>query len=114
MTGFRIFLAIIFVAIAAYTALVVANYGLSLFGVFFGDMAQFAWPGQFNFDFFCMLMLSGLWTAWRHRFSATGMLLGLCALFGGAFFLSAYLIYLSVKTGGDMPALLLGEQRSLT
>ena len=114
MTGFRIFLGLIFVAIAAYTALVVANHGLSLFGVFFGDMTQFGWPGQFNLDFFCMLLLSALWTAWRYRFSATGLMFGLCALFGGAFFLSAYLIYLSIKTGGDMRALLLGEQQVAT
>jgi len=27
------------------------------------------WPGQFNLDFMCMLLLAGLWVSWRHRFS---------------------------------------------
>lgn len=111
MTAFRIFLAAIFVAIAAYTLVVVSNYGVNLLPVFFGDMAKMAWPGQFNLDFMCMLALSGLWVSWRHQFSAAGFALGLLAFFGGAFFLSAYLLIESFRTGGDGKALLLGSAR---
>ncbi len=63
MGRFRILLAVIFVAIAGYTAIVIANHGMNLLPVFFGDMATMAWPGQFNLDFMCMLTLSALWVA---------------------------------------------------
>lgn len=92
---------------------VIANHGLGLFPVFFGDMVKLAWPGQFNLDFMCMLALSGLWVAYRHRFRATGLLLGLCACIGGASFLSVYLLVESFRVRADVAALLLGENRPL-
>lgn len=112
MTAFRVFLVAIFVVIAGYTAVVIANHGMGLLPVFFGDMAKMAWPGQFNLDFMCMLALSGLWVAWRHRFSGTGIALGLLAFFGGALFLSAYLLIASARAGGDVKELLLGTGRA--
>jgi hypothetical protein len=69
------------------------------------------WPGQFNLDFMCMLLLAGLWVSWRHRFSVGGLLLGLVAVFGGALFLSAYLLVESFRAKGDMRRLLLGAAR---
>ena len=63
MTAFRALLVLIFCAIAIYTGIVASQYGMNLLPVFFGDMARFAWPGQFNLDFMCMLTLSGLWVA---------------------------------------------------
>jgi hypothetical protein len=50
----------IFAALVLYTGVVVANHGLDLLPVFFGDMTKLAWPGQCNRDFTCMLALSGL------------------------------------------------------
>jgi hypothetical protein len=111
MTIFRLLLVLIFAAISLYTAVVVAHHGLGLLSVFFGDMASMAWPGQFNLDFMCMLALSGLWVAWRHRFSAAGAALGVMAFLGGALFLSAYLLVESFRTGGSVEALLLGRRR---
>ena len=111
MTLFRLLLILIFAAITLYTAVVVANHGLNLLPVFFGDMATLAWPGQFNLDFMCMLALSGLWVAWRHRFSGAGIALGLVAFFGGALFLSVYLFVESFRSGGTVEALLLGQRR---
>lgn len=111
MGAFRILLAVILVAIAGYTGLVIANHGMNLMPVFFGDMATMAWPGQFNLDFMCMLALSGLWVAWRHEFSPAGIGLGLLAFFGGAFFLSAYLLIVTAR-GQDARALLLGPGRA--
>ena len=111
MRAFRTFLATIFIVIAVYTGIVVANHGLGLLPIFFGDMAKIAWPGQFNLDFMCFLALSALWLAWRHNFSPVGLLLGLVGFFGGAFFLSAYLLIVSFKVNGDIKALLLGEGR---
>jgi hypothetical protein len=112
MTLFRLLLVMIFTTITLYTGVVVAHHGLNLLPVFFGDMAGLAWPGQFNLDFMCMLALSGLWVAWRHRFSGAGIALGIVAFFGGALFLSAYLLVESVRTRGDVEALLLGQRRN--
>jgi hypothetical protein len=111
MNAFRMFLVAVFVIIAGYTLVVVANHGLNLLPVFFGDMTRMQWPGQFNLDFMCMLLLSGLWVGWRHQFSATGVVLGLVAVFGGALFLSAYLFVESFRMKGDVRKLLLGTAR---
>lgn len=112
MLIFRAFLALIFLVIAGYTGVVIAHHGMGLFSVFFGDMAAMQWPGQFDLDFMCLLLLSGLWVAFRHRFSAVGILLGLCAFFLGSPFLSLYLLVISLRVKGDITSLLLGENRA--
>ena len=112
MTAFRLFLVTIFVAIAVYTGVVVFNHGMGLLPVFFGDMAEMGWPGQFNLDFMCFLALSALWLSWRHQFSPGGLVIGLCGFFGGAFFLIAYLLVVSFQVNGDVKALLLGSARA--
>jgi hypothetical protein len=112
MTAFRCFLVALFLGIIIYTAVTISNHGWNLLPIFFGDMIAMTWPGQFNFDFFCFLLLSGLWVSWRNSFSSSGLLLGLLAVFGGMLFLSAYLFYLSIKTKGDMRRLMLGEKRA--
>jgi hypothetical protein len=112
MAAFRALLIVLWLIIAAYTAVVVSSHGLGLLPIFFGDMATMAWPGQFNLDFLCMLTLSGLWVSWRHHFSVPGLVLGLLALFGGAFFLTAYLLIASVQAKGDMREILLGKARA--
>ena len=111
MTLFRSLLVLMFLAIAGYTAVVITHHGLDLISVFFGDIAKLAWPGQFNLDFMFLLTLSALWVSYRHRFRPLGLLLGFCALIGGVSFLSLYLLVESVRTRGDLPALLLGERR---
>ena len=111
MTAFRIFLGAMALAITSYTGITIANYGINLLPIFFGDMTKMAWPGQFNFDFMGMLMLSGLWVAWRHRFSPAGIALGLCAAVGGSLFLSFYLLVISGQVRGDVRGLLMGSDR---
>lgn len=111
MSLLRAFLVLIFVAIASYTAVVASNHGMSLFPVFLGDMAKLGWAGQFNLDFMCMLALSGLWVAWRHEFTGAGIGLGLLAFFGGALFLSVYLLVLIAQADGDLRQVLLGNGR---
>lgn len=112
MTIFRIVLIIILVEIAVYTGIVIANHGMDFLPIFFGDMMKMEWPGQFNLDFMAMLILSGLWVAWRHHFTLTGLALGIVAFNLGAPFLSAYLLIVSFQTGGNMKAILLGEARA--
>ena len=113
MNILRIVLSVIFVSIVVYTGVVVWNHGMGLFPIFFGDMAKMAWPGQFNLDFMCMLALSGLWVSWRHRFGVPGILLGIVAFFGGALFLSAYLLVESFRAKGDLASFLLGGNRAV-
>lgn len=111
MTFFRVLLVSICVVITVYTGGVITEHGVGFLPVFFGDLATRTWPGQFNLDFLCMLILSGLWVAHRHRFSAPGLALGVCAIFGGALFLSVYLLIVTSHVKGDVVALLLGAKR---
>ena len=112
MTGFRILLILMFSVLTIYSAMVIGAEGWNLLGVFFADMAKMQWPGQFNLDFMLMLTLSGLWVAWRHQFSAAGLGLGVLAFFGGALFLSIYLLIQTLRTKGDMRVVLLGKARA--
>lgn len=112
MTVFRLFLIACLIAITAYTSVTIANHGVNLLPVFFGDMAEMAWPGQFNLDFMCFLALSAIWVAWRHQLTAAGLALGVVAFFGGMLFLSIYLLVQVQRTGGNVKALLLGPDRA--
>ncbi len=112
MTGFRALLSAIFLVVVAYTLVVIANHGLGLLPIFFGDIAEMRWPGQFNLDFFGFLILSGLWLAWRNDFSPAGLALGVGGLFLGVPFLTAYLLWASFACDGDVRVLLLGERRA--
>ena len=112
MILFRAFLVAVFLVIACYTLQVIADHGVNLLPVFFGDMIKMQWPGQFNLDFMCMLLLSGIWISWRHQFSVAGVTLALVAVFGGALFLSAYLLVESYRAKGDSRILLLGAARA--
>lgn len=111
MTLFRGVLAAYLLVLATYTSVTIARHGLDLLPVFFGDMAAMTWPGQFNLDFLGFLLLSGLWVAWRHRFTPAGLLLGVVAVFGGMAFLATYLL-LASRRGGDVRSLLLGDGRA--
>ena len=110
MTLFRILLIAMFAVITAYTGVAAANHGLDLLSVFFGDMGKMGWPGQFNLDFMFMLAFSGLWVAWRHRFTPAGLGLGLLAFFLGSSFLCVYLLVISLRARGDVKEMLLGAQ----
>jgi len=112
MAAFRVLLVVIFATIVTYTSVVVADHGLDLLPVFFGDIAKMAWPGQFNLDFLGFLVLSAFWLAWRHHFSPLGLALGVLGLFGGAPVLTAYLFATSFAVNGDVKELLLGRTRA--
>lgn len=110
MILFRTFLFTLWLALSAYTAVVISNYGIELLPIFFGDILKMAWPGQFNLDFMFMLSLSALWVSWRHQFSTGGIALGFLAFIGGALFLTVYLFILSYQAKGNIKVVLLGEE----
>jgi len=111
MSAFRGLLTCIFGVIVVYTAVVIANHGLGLLPIFFGDILKMGWPGQFNLDFLGFLTLSGVWLAWRHEFTPAGLALGLLGFFGGAPVLTAYLFLASRQTN-DVVELFLGKARA--
>ena len=112
MTAFRALIMVLWLGLAGYTAVVVSQHGIGLLPIFFGDIATLGWPGQFNLDLLCFLILSALWTAWRSAFSATGLLLAVPAFFGGAGFLLPYLLILTFREKGDLVRVLIGDRRS--
>jgi len=100
MGAFRVFLAVVFAGVFIYTTTVGVTHGWNLLPVFFGDIAAMTWAGQFNMDFSCFLLLSGLWLAWRHAFSPSGILLGVVGVFGGILVLAPYLLHASLDAPG--------------
>jgi hypothetical protein len=112
MLALRVLLALIVCIVLVYTGLVGATQGWDFMPVFFRDIVAMTWPGQFNLDFSCLLLLSGLWLAWRHQFSPPGIALGLLALVGGSPLLCAYLFIASIQAKGDVKVLLLGKDRA--
>ncbi len=112
MGTFRIYLAVVFVCLGIYTAIVGFNHGWNLLPVFFGEIAGMTWQGQFNCDFSSFLALSGLWLAWRHQYSPGGLALGVLGFFGGMMVLAPYLFIAAVKANGDAKVLLLGDARA--
>jgi hypothetical protein len=112
MSAFRVLLVIFIVSIIIFTGVVIVNHGWKLLPIFFGDISAMTWPGQFNFDFMCFLILSGVWLAWRHHFSVGGLVLGVVGVFGGIMLLAPYLLIASYKANGDVKVLLLGKVRA--
>ena len=109
MTVFKALLVFMFLGLAAYTGFAVMNDGINLISPFLRDITSLGWPGQFNADFLTYLWLSALWIAWRHKFSAAGIVMALFASVAGILFFSVYLLVSLAKADGDVVRLLLGE-----
>lgn len=112
MNAFRTYLVVVVLVVGAYTGVTIAEHGMTLYGVFFGDMLEMGWPGQFNLDFLFMLFFSGFWIAWRQHFSPAGLTLGFGGAMLGAPYLAVYLLFQIQRTNGDVAALLLGPERA--
>lgn len=112
MLLFRAFLATILACLAGYTLAVGLEHGWNLVPIFFSNIANMDWQGQFNADFMGFLALSAIWVTWRHQFSAGAFALGVVAFFGGIMFLAPYLLWASFKANGDARILLLGKARA--
>lgn len=112
MTPFRVYLVAALLGLSGYTLVVGAKQGWNLLPIFFSNIAEMSWSGQFNLDFMTFLGLSGIWVAWRHHFTGGGIALGVFAFFGGMMFLAPYLLWAITKAGGDAKTLLLGGKRA--
>lgn len=112
MLPFRILLVVFIILILSYTGLVIIADGINLFPVFINDIMSMTWSGQFNLDFSLYLVLSGLWIAWRDRFSPTGIIMGIIASILGMAVFAPYLLFAASKAKGDIKTMLIGEQPS--
>jgi len=110
MIAFRMLMAVLLLGVVAYTVPVVAEHGLGLFPIFFGDIMEMGWPGQFNVDFMGFLVLSGIWLMWRNQFSPGGILLGVAGFFGGIPLLTSYLLIISFQCD-SIEDIMLGKNR---
>lgn len=98
------------VALLVYTFFAFQNEGANLFQVFITSITSLTWNGQFNLDFSCYLMLSGLWIMWRKNFTASSVLFGLAAMILGIIVFAPYILYLLSKENGDLKKVLVGDR----
>ena len=108
MKAFRLFLVVAFVTELVYTIIAGINHGWNLFPIIIDSIGSLTWLGQFNLDFAFFLALTGLWVAWRNKFSPAGIVLGLIAFVGGIIFISVYLFILSFKAN-SIKEILIGK-----
>jgi hypothetical protein len=108
MTGFRYILIGMTMLIVLFTVAAIADGGIDLITPFLTPILALNWQGQFNIDFSCYLVLSGIWMAWRGGFSSGSIALGVVTPPLGILFFAPYLLYLVGKTKGDPRRLLLG------
>lgn len=80
--------------------------------VFFGDFAH-PWRAQFNTDFSLHLLLVAAWMIYRSRSWFVGIVCALLAINLGGLFTLAYILVASIRTGGDVRALLLGDRQTV-
>jgi hypothetical protein len=110
MAVLRVYLAVVFACVTGFSFVAGNHHGWNYFRPFLSSIAELNWSGQFNLDLMSYLGLSGVWVAWRHRFSGKGIVLGLAAFFGGTMFFAPYLLWASARAAGDAKVLLLGDE----
>lgn len=98
------------IGVLVYTFFAFSNEGSNLFGVFLTNIMSLNWNGQFNFDFSCYLILSGIWIMWRNQFTSSSILLAIIAAIIGIIVFAPYLVYLIIKENGDLKTVLVGNR----
>lgn len=97
-------------ALLAYTYFAFQNEGANLLQIFLQNIKSLNWNGQFNLDFLCYLMLSGLWIMWRNKFSTKSIALGLVATTLGTIVFAPYILFLMFQENGDIKKVLTGDR----
>lgn len=98
------------IALLVYTYYAFQNEGANLLQIFLQNIKSLNWNGQFNLDFLCYLLLSGLWTMWRNKFSAKSIAVGLLAATLGTIVFAPYLLFLLFQEKGDIKKVLTGDR----
>jgi hypothetical protein len=107
---FKTLLLVQTIGLLAYTFIAFQKEGAGLFSVFLDNIKSLTWTGQFNLDFLCYLMLSGLWIMWKNNFSGKSILVGAFAMILGIVFFAPYLLWLLYKENGDLRRVLVGDK----
>ncbi|MCX6317153.1 MAG: hypothetical protein NTW29_07670 [Bacteroidetes bacterium] len=97
-------------AMLTYTFIALKQEGASLFYVFLSNIQELSWNGQFNLDFSCYLLLSGIWIMWRNKFAAPYILFGIVAAIAGIIVFAPYLLWLLVAEKGNLKRVLMGDR----
>lgn len=108
--AFKLLLLSQVIVLMVFSVLAFQKEGADLFSVFFENILTPGWNAQFNLDFTCYLILSGLWIMWRNKFSAGSIILGVVAAIIGIMVFASYVLYLLFKEGGDLKKVLLGNR----
>jgi hypothetical protein len=98
------------VVVFIYTIFAFKAEGADLFSVFLRNINDLGWSGQFNLDFLCYLILSGLWIMWRNQFTSKSIFLGLAAMVLGIVLLAPYSIWLINQEKGNLKKVLIGDR----
>lgn len=97
-------------ALLTYTYFAFQNEGANLLQIFLQNIKSLNWNGQFNLDFLCYLMLSGLWIMWRNKFSVKSIAVGLLASILGTIVFAPYILFLLFQENGDIKKVLTGNR----
>ncbi|WBX98718.1 hypothetical protein [Chryseobacterium gambrini] len=92
-----------------YTIFCFQKEGANLLSVFVNNIVALGWNGQFNLDFSCYLMLSGLWIMWRNNFTLKSIFIAITASIVGIMVFAPYFLFLLIKEKGDLKRTLTGN-----
>ncbi|NBL64080.1 hypothetical protein GV828_02565 [Flavobacterium sp. NST-5] len=106
----NILLASMAIIVGVYTIFTMQKKGASLFQIFISNITALSWNGQFNLDFSCYLMLSGIWIMWRNKFSTSSIIFAPFAMVIGIIVFAPYLLFLLYKENGDLKKLIVGDR----
>lgn len=90
--AFLLLLALQALTVLGYTVFAIQTDGPNLVAVFIDNVNALGWSGQFNLDFACYLVLSGLWIMHRGKFKPGSIATGLVAMVLGIVFFAPYLM----------------------
>ncbi|MCH7403338.1 hypothetical protein ACFOUP_08180 [Belliella kenyensis] len=107
---FKTLLIVQTIGLLTYTFFAIQTDGVDLFSVFVKNVFSLNWSGQFNLDFMCYLLLSGLWIMWRNKFNNKSILLGLVAMVLGIVLFAPYILWLTYKEKGDITRVVIGNR----
>lgn len=97
-------------ALIGYSIFAYNNEGWGLYTIFAENILDLGWNGQFNLDFMCYLLLSGLWIVWRNNYTASSILIATMAMVIGIMFFAPYVLSLLINEKGDLNKVIAGNR----